>query len=59
MVTSRQQQVLTLVADGYTNTEIAESLGVAVETVKTHLKKVRAELGARNRAHAVALWLRP
>jgi len=34
--------------------EIAEQLGIGEETVRTHLKKVQAKLGVRNRAHAAA-----
>ena len=58
MLTKRQTEVLELVADGYRNREIGALLDVNEETVKTHMKKACATLEARNRAHAVALWLR-
>lgn len=57
-LTPRQNDVLRLLAEGLRDAEIAAELGVNVETVKTHLKKARRALGARNRAHAVALWLK-
>lgn len=51
----RRQQVLQLAADGYTDPEIARKLGVCRTTVATHLREMRWLLGARNRAHLVAL----
>jgi DNA-binding CsgD family transcriptional regulator len=53
----RKAQVLALAANGYTNPEIADRLGITVETVKTHLLVTRQYLGARNTTHAVALAL--
>ena len=57
-MTRRQEQVLALVAEGFTDQEIAAELGVKMETVKSHMKNLRAALGARNRAHAVAIGMR-
>ena len=37
------------------NAEIASDLGISAETVKTHLRRLLSNLGARNRAHAVAI----
>lgn len=53
--TPRQQEVLLLVAHGLTNQDIADRLGVAVETVKSHVKRILERMDARSRAHAV--WL--
>lgn len=58
-LTAREVEVLSLVARGLRNHEIARTLFVADETVKTHLRHILAKLEANNRTHAVALWLRP
>lgn len=50
----RERQVLTMVAAGATNREIAATLGVGDETVKTILGRVFAKLGVRRRAEAVS-----
>ena len=51
----RQKEVLALVAEGATDSEIARHLGLSVDTVAWHMREIRARLGARSRAHAVAL----
>ena len=53
--TEREQRVLRLVAAGWSNQAIADHLVIAESTVKTHLRRVYAKLGAANRAHAIAL----
>jgi DNA-binding NarL/FixJ family response regulator len=57
-LSNREFQVLQLVADGLPNQAIAQSLFVSVETVRTHIKGVLRKLGARDRAHAVAIGFR-
>lgn len=57
-LTSRECDVLRLVADGKTNKEIARDLGLGVETVKGYLKSIFAKLDVVNRAQAAALWAR-
>jgi DNA-binding NarL/FixJ family response regulator len=57
-LTQRQRQILQLLADGESITFAARELGLSEETVKTHTKNAVARLGARNRAHAVAIALR-
>lgn len=57
-LTKRQRQILQLLADGESTTVAAEVLDLSEETVKTHTKNIFTRLGARNRAHAVALGLR-
>ena len=50
----RQQQVLEGMAEGMTNSEIGEHLGVTERTVKAYAQEVYDKLGVRNRAGAVA-----
>lgn len=57
-LTRRQRQILELLADGHSTNFAAQTLGLSEETVKTHMKNVLNRLGARNRAHAIALALR-
>jgi len=56
-LTAVEARIIALAAEGYEMTEIAEHRGLALETVKTHLKQIRRKLDARNTTHAVALWL--
>lgn len=57
-LTPREQQVLRMVAMGKTGQEIAEALVLSPETVSTHVRNIREKLGARSRAHALAIALR-
>jgi len=52
-LTAREREVLSLIARGFSNQEIAELLYLSVETVKTHVKRVYMKCGARDRAQAV------
>jgi DNA-binding CsgD family transcriptional regulator len=57
-ITSRERDVLELVANGYSTPEIARDLWIAEDTVRTHIKRILVRLDARTRAHAVAIAYR-
>jgi DNA-binding NarL/FixJ family response regulator len=57
-LTERERQVLHGMADGRSNAEIGRELFVSEDTVKTHARRLFRKLGARDRAHAVAVGFR-
>src|SRR5712691_8693521 len=52
-LTTREAEVITLLASGLSNTQIAQRLFVSNATVKTHINRIFAKTGARDRAQAV------
>jgi pimeloyl-ACP methyl ester carboxylesterase/DNA-binding CsgD family transcriptional regulator len=56
-LTARELEVADLIADGFTNVEIARTLGVSVRTVDAHVDHVRTKLGVRARTQ-IAVWAR-
>jgi two-component system nitrate/nitrite response regulator NarL len=57
-LTSREREVLTLLARGTSGTSIAEELSVTDHTVRTHLQNIFSKLGVRSRVQAAALAVR-
>ena len=53
-LSAREMQALALLADGKTNQEIAQTMYVSINTVKTHLKNVYGKLGVNNRRQAAS-----
>jgi len=52
-LTERETEILRLMAGGYSNKEIANSLGVAEGTVKNHVSNILSKMGVRDRTRAV------
>ena len=57
VLSPRETQVISLIADGLNSREIGEVLFLAESTIREHVKVILAKLRARNRAHAVTIWL--
>lgn len=64
-LTHREQEVLELVASGYSAKQIASHIGIAPRTVESHVESLRLKMRARNKTHMVTqavlagLLLRP
>jgi DNA-binding CsgD family transcriptional regulator len=56
-LTGRQREVAALVADGLTNREIGERLGIEERSAEGHLERIRLRLGVRSRAQVAAWWV--
>jgi len=54
-LTEREREILQLLAQGQPNKEIGERLSITERTVKFHVSRILARLGASNRAHAVTI----
>jgi DNA-binding NarL/FixJ family response regulator len=58
VLTPREVEVLTLVAEGHTNQEIADRLTLSIKTVQAHRANVMEKLGLRDITHLVRFALR-
>ncbi len=57
-LTSREIQILTYIADGNSNKQIAYTLQISEQTIKNHVSNILRKLNANDRAHAVVLAIR-
>ena len=58
LLTTREREILQLLADGMSNADVAGKLFISQETVKSHVRHILAKLEADTRTHAVAIALR-
>ena len=56
-LTAREEETLLLLTKGYSNKEIADKLGLSIETVRSHLKHIYEKMHVRSRAEAVARYM--
>ncbi len=56
-LSTRERELVTLVAQGHTDTQIAAQLYISVRTVRTHLDRIRDKTGCRRRADLTRLAL--
>ncbi len=57
-LTEREREVLALMVEGLSNTQIAAKLGVSSSTIKSHVSNILSKLGVASRTEAVSLALR-
>jgi DNA-binding NarL/FixJ family response regulator len=55
-LSSREAEIMSLIAEGHSNGEIAARLVLAEKTVKNHVNRIYAKLGADSRAAAIVRW---
>ena len=55
-LSAREAEVMSLIADGQTNGEIAAHLFLAEKTVKNHVRRIYSKLGVGSRPAAIAYW---
>lgn len=57
-LSEREREILALIAEGYTDAEIAHALTISVYTVQNHVKSILRKLEARNRTQASTIYHR-
>jgi DNA-binding NarL/FixJ family response regulator len=55
-LSSREAEIMSLIAEGHSNGQIAARLVLAEKTVKNHVNRIYAKLGADSRAAAIDCW---
>jgi ATP/maltotriose-dependent transcriptional regulator MalT len=55
-LSAREAQIMTLIAAGHSNGQIAASLVLAEKTVKNHVNRIYAKLGVGSRSAAISQW---
>jgi DNA-binding NarL/FixJ family response regulator len=56
-LSARESEIMSLIADGHTNGEIASSLFLAEKTVKNHVRSIYSKLGVGSRPAAIERWV--
>ncbi len=54
-LTQKEARILALLAEGYSNSALAEKLFVSDSTVRTHLRNINAKLGAQSHTQAISI----
>jgi two-component system response regulator DegU len=57
-LTNRELQIISCIANGNTNKQVANKLGISEQTIKNHVSAILRKMNANDRAHAVALAIR-
>lgn len=57
-LTFRQVEIMRRIAVGMTATEVGQAMGLSAETIRMHISEVLVILGAKNRAHAVSIFIK-
>jgi len=55
LLTSREREILNLISLGISSNEMANQLGISIETIKTHRKNLILKVGARNVANLIRI----
>ena len=56
-LSKKQHAVLTLIACGFTDKEVASKLKISIRTVQTHMSSIMLKLNAKNRVNAVVVYM--
>ena len=56
-LSKKEHAVLTLIACGFTDKEVASKLKISIRTVQTHMSSIMLKLNAKNRVNAVVVYM--